>query len=314
MGVEQLHLFPELDEQIRNVSHLVSQSDKEQLDQFFTKPYVATLCWDSLCPILLKLTGKNIKDLCYIEPSAGDGVFFDLLPYGQRIGIDIDPRRNEFLGADFLSLNPSLFTFERSDTVIVGNPPFGKRGKMAVAFFNKASQIADTIAFILPVIFRKYFIHKMLPGNWRWIYSTSLPRQAFWTEKKGDFEVNTEFQIWTRLSSTHENLRLFNPPPLQHNDFEFWQYNNTIQALSVFENDFDFAVPSQGWQDYSRREIHSDKCEKTKQWMLFKPCNDAVYDRLHDDIDYEELAFKSATSIPGFRKGDLVQEYMYRYE
>ena len=286
----------------------------QNLDQIFTKPYVATLCWDSLCSILPKLTGKTIKDLYFIEPSVGDGVFFDLLPYGQRIGIDIIPRRKEFIGTDFLTWNPHPFLCKKSDTIIVGNPPFGKRGKMAVDFFNKASQIADTIAFILPVIFRKYFIHKTLSNDFRWIYSTSLPRQAFWTDKKSTYEVNTEFQVWTRLCSSHKNLRLFSPPPLQHDDFQFWQYNNTVQALSVFENDFDFAVPSQGWQDYSRREINSDKCEKTKQWMLFKPCNENVYDRLHDDIDYEELAFKSATSIPGFRKGDLVQEYIFRYE
>ena len=314
MSIEQLYLLFESDMQIKNVSSPITGSDMQQLDQFFTKPYVALLCWDSLCPILLNLTGKNIRDLYFIEPSAGDGVFFDLLPFGQRIGIDIEPKRNEFIGVDFLSWNPSLFTYKRSNTVIIGNPPFGKRGKMAVAFFNKASQIADTIAFILPVIFRKYFIHKMLPKNWRWIYSTSLPRQAFWTDKKRNFEINTEFQIWTRLRSPHKNLRLFSSPPLHHTDFEFWQYNNTTQALSVFEKNFDFAVPSQGWQDYSRREIDSDKCEKTKQWMLFKPRSDIVYDRLHNEIDYEELAFKSTTSIPGFRKGDLVQEYICRYE
>ena len=286
----------------------------KELDQFFTKPYVATLCWDSLRSILPKLTGKPIKDLYFIEPSVGDGVFFDLLPYGQRIGIDIDPRRSDFIGADFLTWKKPNLLCSKSETIIVGNPPFGKRGRMAIAFFNKASLIADTIAFILPVIFRKYFIHKTLPKDFRWIYSTSLPRQAFWTDKKSSYEVNTEFQVWTRLHSPHRNMRLFGPPPLEHGDFQFWQYNNTVQALSVFENDFDFAVPSQGWQDYSRREISSEKCEKTKQWMLFKPINDTVYDRLHDEIDYEELAFKSTTSIPGFRKGDLVQEYISRYE
>ncbi len=48
--------------------------------------------------------------------------------------------------------------------------------------------------------------------------------------------------------------------------------------------------------------------------MLFKPANEIVYVRLYEEIDYEALALKNITSTPGFRKGDLVQEYMARYE
>ena len=285
------------------------------VDQFFTKKHIALLCWQSLMPVLRKLAGKRIGNLYFIEPSVGDGVFYDLLPNGpeHKVGIDIDPRRDEFISTDFLKWTYRPFFHKRSDTVVIGNPPFGTRGNLAVQFFNKATQIADTIAFIVPVIFRKHFIHKKLPEGWRWIYSTDLPRGAFWTEKKETYEVNTEFQVWTRLESSHKNRRLFTPPPLRHLDFDFWQYNNTEQALKVFNNDFDFAVPCQGWQDYSRREIEADRCEKNKQWMLFKPVNETVYGRLYDEIDYETLALKNTTSTPGFRKGDLVQEYIYLY-
>ncbi len=48
--------------------------------------------------------------------------------------------------------------------------------------------------------------------------------------------------------------------------------------------------------------------------MLFKPSSEIVYVRLHEEIDYEVLALKNTTRIPGFRKGDLVYEYMARYE
>lgn len=43
--------------------------------------------------------------------------------------------------------------------------------------------------------------------------------------------------------------------------------------------------------------------------MLFKPKNEIVYSRLHDEIDYEDLSLKYTTSVPGFRKGDVVREY-----
>ena len=47
--------------------------------------------------------------------------------------------------------------------------------------------------------------------------------------------------------------------------------------------------------------------------MLFKPTNELVYGRLYDEIDYENLALKNTTTTPGFRKGDLVQEYTHLY-
>lgn len=47
--------------------------------------------------------------------------------------------------------------------------------------------------------------------------------------------------------------------------------------------------------------------------MLFKPRNELVHVRLYQEIDYEELSLKYTTVTPGFRKGDLVMEYLSRY-
>ena len=55
-----------------------------------------------------------------------------------------------------------------------------------------------------------------------------------------------------------------------------------------------------------------DECEKHKQWMLFKSDSEVVLRRLHA-IDYGELALCNTTSVPGFRKGDLVKEYTRLY-
>lgn len=284
-----------------------------QLDQFFTKPCVAVSCWHSVYPVLRQLTAKRLEELYFIEPSAGNGVFYDLLPQTARIGIDIEPRRADFLRQDFLTWNYHPDNYQKKDIVVIGNPPFGKRASMAVKFLNKAGMIADTVAFIVPVVFRKYLIHKLIDPSMRWIYSTSLPSAAFWTDKRDIYKVNTEFQIWTRLNSPHKNRRLFAPPPTKHKDFDMWQYNNTEGAMKVFENPFDFAVPCQGWQDYNRRETEPNRCEKHKQWLLFKAVNKIVWARLYEGIDYEALATKNTTSIPGFRKGDLVKEYSRLY-
>lgn len=281
------------------------------LDQFYTKPQVALECWKALQPVARKLTGEPASRLHFVEPSAGDGVFYNLLPEDRRIGIDIDPKCAGILKRDFIKCRyrPPV---EQSRVIVVGNPPFGRRGKLAVEFINKAFTMADTVAFIVPVIFRKYFVHKQIQPDARLVYSKPLDRNAFRTAQKPDYPVNTDFQVWTRLAGG-VNKRLFTSPPIVHPDFIMHQYNNTRDALKVFEQPFDFAVPSQGWQDYTRRETCASDCEKHKQWILFK-CRNATVRRRLRNFDFGKLAMDCTTSIPGFRKGDVVREYTVSYE
>lgn len=279
------------------------------LDQFYTKEAVAESCWKHLIDTIANLN-KNIDDLFFFEPSAGKGAFYKLMPRERRSGMDLDPKYDGVERRDFLK-TAGIGT-ERHDIVVVGNPPFGKRGNLAVAFFNHSAYLAETVAFIVPVIFRKFMIHKKLDSRMKFISKLELPKESFEFDNGRAYSVNTEFQVWTRLPCSQTDMREFQAPPISHKDFQMWQYNNTSEALKVFENDFDFAVPSQGWQDYDRRETYSENCEKHKQWILLKANNPVVLSRL-SAIDYNRLAHKWTTAIPGFRKADLVKEYSELY-
>ena len=279
------------------------------LDQFYTKPEVAIACWQHLTKTLSDLN-RNLNDLFFLEPAAGNGAFYELLPAQRRLGIDLVPKCDGVRLQDFFKLTDLPSTAQH--TVVIGNPPFGKRGKLAITFFNHAAHLADIIAFIVPVNFRKFTTHKQLESSMRFISQLPLPRDAFHLDTGKSYSVNTEFQIWTRLASTHEDMRQYKRLPIDHPDFQMWQYNNTADALKVFQNAFDFAVPCQGWQDYSRRETDEKKCERNKQWILLKTENPIVLTRLME-IDYERLALECATAVPGFRKGDLVKVYTERY-
>ena len=282
---------------------------KNSLDQFYTKPEVAAACWQHFTATLSSLS-RSPNDLFFVEPAAGTGAFYKLLPPERRLGIDIAPKCEGVTPQDFFNVTDVL-TAPR-DTVIISNPPFGKRGKLAIAFFNHAARLADIVAFIVPVNFRKFTTHKQLEPSMRFISQLPLPREAFYLHTDKSYAVNTEFQIWTRLASSHPDMRQHNPLPIQHQDFQMWQYNNTREALKVFQNPFDFAVPCQGWQDYSRRETDEKQCERSKQWILLKAKNATVLSRLME-IDYERLALKCGTAVPGFRKGDLVKAYTEHY-
>ena len=275
------------------------------LNPFYTKQEIAAVCWKDLTQTLPSVN-RTVNQMFFVEPSAGAGAFFKRLPPQRRLGIDIVPKCENIIKQDFFTV--TSLPYAPKNTAIIGNPPFGKRGKMAIAFFNHAAVLADIIAFIVPVNFRKYIVHKQLEKSMRFIRKLALPRDAFHLDSGKPFSVNTEFQIWTRLPSEHQDMRQHRRLPIRHQDFQIWQYNNTQAALKVFQNTFDFAVPCQGWQDYSRKETDEKQCERSKQWILLKANNPDALERLMH-IDYEGLARECGTAVPGFRKGDLVKAY-----
>ena len=271
-----------------------------ELDQFFTERSCAVECWRSF-----RNLGLAGDEDFYIEPSAGDGAFLELLPESRRVGVDLDPQHPEISKRDFLKWRSNT---RPEETVVIGNPPFGIRGNVALDFLVKSCRIAHSVAFILPRCFRKYALQRHVPSNMRLVMETSLPGDAFRLPSGKPYRVNCVFQVWTSKSNLRQDLRQTEPEPKEHPDFEMFQYNNTPQALKHFERDFDFAVPCQGWQDYTRRESDPDACERNKQWMLLKARSAKSLKRLHN-IDYEKLAYSTGTSVPGFRKCDLVSAY-----
>ena len=279
------------------------------LDQIYTKPAVAERCFGFLLETLDGLRDLRHDRLFFVEPSAGEGAFLDLMPPDRRVGIDIDPQRAGIIRDDFLTWNFETVIDNPRQTVAVGNPPFGHRSRLAIRLFNRAAEMANTIAFVVPVQFRKYSVHKNLRSGFRWIATMDLPSAAFYTRFELNYRLNAEFQVWTRETNHNcEDMRLLSPPAIRHADFEMWQYNNTPEALKVFEHEFDFAVPRQGYQDYSRRETSADRCERTKQWILFKASTPTVLDRLLG-MDFAALS-QNNTITPGFGKADVVREYL----
>lgn len=269
-------------------------SSSRSRDAYFTKPDIAVQCIKTLD----NLIGV---DHTYLEPSAGDGSFVRPLLDRSVLAVDIFPQ------ADFIQKQDFLLSELNAD-VVIGNPPFGKRAKLAVDFINRAASFASYIAFILPVQFRKFGTQKLLHPSLSLIHDELLPADSFLFEGKS-YSVRCCFQVWTTRPSSID-MRLKAPLPIAHPDFQMWLYNNVPAAVSVFDNDFDFAVPRQGYQDYSLRAC-LDECVLSKQWLLFKASNPVVLQRLLD-LDFEKLS-QLNTSTPGFGKADVVAEYSRLY-
>ena len=162
-------------------------------DQFFTPSETATYCYNVLCRKLEEL-GVDETKVSYVEPSAGSGNFLNVLPPDRRIGLDIEPRSPEIIEGDYLSWKP-----ETDNNIVIGNPPFGLRGHLALRFMNHSSKFADFVAFILPQLFEsdgKGSPKKRVQG-YNLIHSEKLDTSFVDPEGK-TIPVNTVFQIWSK--------------------------------------------------------------------------------------------------------------------
>lgn len=177
----------------------MKENSSNALDQYFTKPSVALKCFQKACEVIKKY--ENLDDFIFLEPSAGDGVFYDLFPKNRRIGIDIEPKRDGFIQCDFL--NYKLPTHQK--VICLGNPPFGHRGVMALEFINHARN-CDFVCFILPMFFEsqgKGSIKYRVKGL-NLLYSERLEKNAFIDFKNKEVDVHCVFQIW---SKKHQNKK-----------------------------------------------------------------------------------------------------------
>lgn len=170
--------------------------DNVGLDQFFTRPEIAKECWISFVNYIQK-TGHNFEDYKFIEPSAGLGAFFNLMPPNKKIGIDIDSFSDDYLRTDFLSWSPEK---DGAKYACVGNPPFGYRAWLALSFVNHAAKFSDFVAFILPMAFQsrgKSNVQDRVKGM-QLMHSEILPPNSFIDRDGKSLKVNALWQIWEK--------------------------------------------------------------------------------------------------------------------
>ena len=126
-------------------------------DQFFTTKEGADWCIGIVNNILSKYN-DTLNDYTIIEPSAGDGIFIDVLLKNNLLqkykAFDIEPRNSKVQLGNYLKLNPNEVFNTNNKYLVLGNPPFGLRGNLALKFINKSYEYgADYVCFILPQLF-----------------------------------------------------------------------------------------------------------------------------------------------------------------
>lgn len=215
-------------------------SVREQgLDKFYTIPSYSKKCIHKVN----ELYDNDSWDLI-VEPSAGNGSFYNQIESSNKIGIDIAPEIDGLVKQDFFTYQPPE---NNKRILVIGNPPFGRVSSLAIRFFNHAAQWADVIAFIIPKTFRRISVQNKLNDSFHLMYDEDVP------DKPCSFTPNMSvkccFQIWERksekrpiikLDTTHPDWRFLpfgpkddrgQPTPPKNADFAIRAYGGNIGEI-----------------------------------------------------------------------------------
>lgn len=171
---------------------------KDDLDRFYTKPEVVKQC----------LSLINFKDYdCIIEPSAGTGNFLKEFPADIDVfAFDISPEVENVKKQDWFAVDKDQFHWYKS-ILVCGNPPFGHRGDQAIRFFNEAAQFCNTIAFILPLSFKKNSIQNRLNKYFHLTDELILGDCEFLLKNEENVKVSSVFQVWKRCEKIRTPIK-----------------------------------------------------------------------------------------------------------
>ena len=176
---------------------------------------------------------ENISEI--IEPSCGDGAFYHHPEQVPHFGYDIEPQCNfhNVIKADYLTQDIKYLW----GRLVIGNPPYGRCMNMAQKFYKKSVEIADHIAFILPI---SQLNNTRSMYEFDLVYSEDLGIQHY-----TDRDLHCCFNIYTRPESGVLNKK----PSAKLNDITIYR-----QDSNGYE-DRDFDIRMCYWGDGTAGKI-----------------------------------------------------------
>jgi hypothetical protein len=261
------------------------------LDQFYTREEVSKECYD----IFKKNIDINEYDII-LEPSAGTGSFYKLLDINKREGIDLEPKYDGIIKMNFFDYVPK----KDKKYIVIGNPPFGRVSSLAIKFFNKATNFADVIAFIIPRTFKRVSVQNKLDLNFELIYNMDLPLKPCCFSP--EMEAKCCFQIWKKTNikrniikfdKTHQDFNFLKLGPLDENnqptpphgaDFVIKAYGSNCGEI---KNDNLESLRPKSWH-WIKSNIDIEKLKKNFNMLDYSISKDTVR---QDSIGQQEVIY-----------------------
>jgi hypothetical protein len=267
---------------------------EEGLDKFYTIPCYSKKCIDKV----FELYDENNFDLI-VEPSAGNGSFFNQLEFNNKVGIDISPENENILRMNFFDYHPPT---DKNNILVIGNPPFGKISSMAIKFFNYSSNWANVIAFIIPRTFRRPSVQNKLNKMFHLTYDDDVPTKPCCFTPK--MMVKCCFQIWEKKDFERSFINL----PTKHDDWQFLSFGPIDEyGQPTPPNDADFAMRAYGGKIGEIVKIKLNELRpKSWHWIKSNINKEELINRFNQ-LDYSDSLNTARQNSMG--RGELVRLY-----
>lgn len=278
-----------------------SQFSPKEKDQFFTPVDTAKHCMNVIIDTLSELD-IDINDYIIIEPSAGSGSFVSVFPHSNYIAMDVEPLGSNIIESDFLEWNPD----PSKKYIVIGNPPFGLRGQKALQFIQKAFSYADFVCFILPPLFNSD--GKGSPKNritQKLLHSETIEDNNFLYPDGSNTQVNTIFQIWTRLNIGDGLNETYTP-----NGYKIYSLSDGGTPSSTRNKDklyiCDYYLPSTVFGNTNMKlyDNFEDLPQRRGYGIITE---DKSINQIIEDIDWAEIAFLSTNNAVNLRTSLIVK-------
>jgi len=260
------------------------------LEQYYTPRKRAQELYD----LTIKTVSDNFAN--FVEPSAGIGSFFYCMPKLKRIGFDLEYNSShpDIIEQDFFDI-----IWPKGSTITIGNPPFGRRGKLAMQFLNISCENSDVVAMILPAIFSKYtFINRVHPFM-HLICETEV--NEFITPSGDVYPVKCLFQIWKKSDTKREKIKRVSTS--DHFTMTHRHISRTSpEEFEKLKRESTVAIKQIGGRVVSPNEI-----TKGSVWFIKGGIRE-IFDR----IDHSHL-HKHHVGAISLTKADLVEGYLREY-
>ena len=277
-------------------------------DQFFTPKKTAADCYSTFLAVLKKC-GDDETEYSYIEPSAGNGIFLDVLPYDRRVGFDIEPKRSDIVEKDYLTWTPPIA--DGIKYVVIGNPPFGLRGQLALKFINHSYNFADYVCFILPQLFEsdgKGVPRKRVHGYYL-VYSEKLDT-AFEDPSGKTMKVECIFQVWSKYHTNSEyDVREIDTSIMKIYSLSDGGSSSTTRNKKMFDK-CDIYLPSTCFGKENMKFYDTfDSLPGKKGYGVVFHTNKTEYVNQFKRIDWSSVAFLSTNSAYNIRTSQISSQF-----
>lgn len=282
----------------------------KQLDQFFTDEKLAK----KLINKTIEFINNNYKNIdlnnyLFIEPSAGSGSFYQNIPKNfKKIGFDIEPFTRDIIKADWLDTK----YISDKKCLVIGNPPFGLRGQVALKFINHCADFCDFVCFILPPLFSsngKGSPMLRVDNRFKLVYEEKLDDINFYYPNNSNVKINSVFQIWTKLESdTAKQINIKNKNSEWVKIYSLSNGKDKSSKRNVHMiGKCDFYLPS---TTFNKIKVYKeyDKLPHNRGYGILILKNKNIIEKIINKIDWDKVSFKSTNSANNLRSQLIIDE------